>query len=115
MKPENWYVNFGFSGTGSGSYGYYTNQPPRPPQPVKWPVQKPSYPQIQEGDHGMIIIRQQSIDFREKAVHDIVRQVEVRERQIGCRFRVTSENLPNGTLLVTWERNACAGVPGGPK
>ena len=113
MNPEDWYTNYGFHGRSNSSY--YEAHFKQPPKPYTWPVQKPSYPQIQEGDRGMIIIRQHSLDFREKAVHDIVRQVEERERQIGCRFRVTGENLPNGTLLVTWERNACAGVPGGPK
>lgn len=114
MNPNDYY--FGFS---SGTGGYYSQKGPyvRPPStgPYEWPKQKEEYPLIQEGDKGMIIITQASMGWRQLAINDIVRQVEERERQIKCQLFVNGENLPDGSLLVTWGRYACGGIPGGPK
>lgn len=105
--------NFDYWTTGTG--GYYSTPGFQKPRPYKWPEPPEQFPQIQEGDKGQIIIRQASLGWREKAIYDIVRQVEEREQLIGCRFEVTGENLPDGSLLVSWHRNACAGIPGGGK
>ena len=104
--------------TNSGYFYFSSNWNSNRPQhdiftPYEFPKQKEQYPQIQEGDHGQIIIRQSSLGWREQAIRDIVRQVEDRERQIKCQFQVTGVNLPDGSLLVEWGRFSCEGIPGG--
>ena len=88
---------------GNGTF----NGQPLPPKPYVFPTKPEEYPVIQEGDRGLIIIRQVSMGWRQAAIDDILRQVNEREQQIGCRFVILVENLKDGSLLVEWKRNSC--------
>ena len=78
-------------------------------------TQKDQFPVIQEGDHGLIIIRQRSIDWRERAIQDIEAQLRIRQDKLGCLLTASVENLEDGSLLIEWKRERCEGIPGGPK
>lgn len=78
-------------------------------------TQKDQFPVIQEGDHGLIIIRQRSIDWRGRAIDDIEAQLRIRQDELGCLLTASAQNLADGSLLIEWKRERCIGVPGGPK
>lgn len=77
--------------------------------------QEEQFPTLQEGDHGMFILTQSSRDWRQKALDAIARQIEEREKQLGCTLMAIAEILPDGSLLVEWKRHKCEAVLGGPK
>lgn len=118
MPPEDHFFNASYFWSDSSNYYHnsnYRQAPPREPKPYVWPEQPESYPQIQEGDHGLIILRQASVHWRNCAIQDLVRQVREREKMIGCQFEIVGSILPDGSMLVDWHRFACEGVPGGGK
>jgi len=88
---------------GNGTF----NGQPLPPRPYEFPTKPEEYPVIQEGDHGLIIIRQVSMGWRQAAIDDILRQVTERESQLGCQMIILVDNLEDGSLLVDWKRKAC--------
>lgn len=78
-------------------------------------TQKDQFPVIQEGDHGLIIIRQRSLDWRERAIQDIEAQLRIRQKELGCLLTASAQILADDSLLIEWKRERCEGIPGGPK
>ena len=115
MRPEDLFNAWSnHTSTPYTNSNYFYADSPRV-KPYKWPEQPDTYPQLQEGDRGKIIIRQASIDWRNRAIDDLVRQLQEREKQIGCQMEMIGSLLPDGSMLVEWYRLACEGVHGGPK
>lgn len=114
MNPSDYAFNTGgYDFTGYG-YSYTAFHTPPPPKPYRWPEQEEQFPVLQEGDHGMFILTQASLGWREDALDAIVRQVKEREKLLGCELIATAECLPDGSLLVEWKRHKCEAVLGGP-
>lgn len=116
MRPEDYYRFWGGSDFHKEHVFHdpWTNHqaPHYDPPPAK---SVDSYPQIQEGDHGMFILYQVSLDWRQKALVAIQDQVLQRQEELHCRMIINVSNLADGGLLVEWKRMSCVEVPGGPK
>mgnify|MGYP001506972339 CR=1 FL=1 len=119
MKPEDyyWHATNGTGSFGFGNQGFYGQSRfhQAPPKPYIWPEPEEQFPVLQEGDHGMFIITQASMGWRQKALDALTKQIEEREAQLGCELMATAENLPDGSLLVEWKRHKCEAILGGPK